>query len=186
MSPGRMIIAAAFLFLALAAPARTAESEPGVLVFSVKTWEGDYASKDVPGGVESTPVVGAIYSVKGDGTGLKKVAELGKNTDFPSVSPDGQWVYFQSNATGRSQVYRCCPDGSQVANLTEGDRLGARWKNAFGYFLSADGSKLLYTVHDGSSGRVALANADGSEPRLIAPDLGYIYMAALRDRKSVV
>src|SRR5439155_5917460 len=48
-----------------------------------------------------------------------------------------------------------------------------------GYFLSADGTKLLYTVHDGNSGQVALANADGSEPHLIAPDLGYIYMAAL-------
>src|SRR5262249_33925513 len=40
-------------------------------------------------------------------------------------------------------------------------------------------TKLLYTVHDGSSGHVALANADGSQPRLIAPELGYIYMGAL-------
>jgi Tol biopolymer transport system component len=38
---------------------------------------------------------------------------------------------------------------------------------------------MVYTVSDGSSGRVALANADGSEPRLVAPQLGYTYMAAL-------
>ena len=68
---------------------------------------------------------------------------------------------------------------ADVANLTEGDPLGKKWKDAFGYFLSADGTQLLYTVHDGSSGRVVLANADGSEPRFIAPELGYIYMAAL-------
>src|SRR5207237_948294 len=66
-----------------------------------------------------------------------------------------------------------------VVNLTQGDKLGKKWKDAFGYFLSADGTKLLYTVHDGNSGQVALANADGSEPRLIAPELGYIYMATL-------
>jgi Tol biopolymer transport system component len=152
---------------------------PGQIVFSVKTWEGDYASEDVPGGVKTTPAVGAIYSINADGTGLKKIVALGKNTDNPTFSPDGKWVYFQSNATGRSQIYRCRPDGSGVDNLTKGERLGKAWKDAFGYFLSADGTKLLYTVHDGSTGRVALANADGSAPRLIAPGLGYIYMAAL-------
>jgi Tol biopolymer transport system component len=151
----------------------------GELVFSLKTWEGEYSSKDVPGGVETTPVVGDVWSVKGDGTGLRKVVGLGKSTDYPSVSADGQWVYFQSNASGRSQIYRCRLDGSGVANLTQGGPLGKRWKEAFGTFLSADGTRLLYTVHDGSTGRVALANADGSEPRLIAPELGYTYMAAL-------
>jgi Tol biopolymer transport system component len=156
-----------------------AEPGPGELVFSVRTWEGAYFSKDVPGGVETTPVVGAIYTVRGDGTGLKKVVALGKNTDYPTASPDGQWVYFQSNATGRSQVYRCRPDGSGVADLTGCGRLGKRWTDAFGYFLSADGTKLLYTAHDGRTGRVALANADGSGPRLVAPELGYTYMAAL-------
>ncbi|MBM4068735.1 MAG: hypothetical protein FJ271_07295 [Planctomycetes bacterium] len=149
------------------------------LVFSVRTWQGEFSSKDISGGVETTPVVGAIYTVKSDGKNLKKIAQLGKNTDFPTSSPDGKWIYFQSNASGRSQIYRCRHDGKDVANLTEGDRLGKRWREAFGYSLSADGSKMLYTVHDGSIGQVALANADGSSPRLLALKLGYIYMAAL-------
>jgi sialidase-1 len=158
----------------------------GELVFSVKTWQGDYFSRDRPGGVETSPVVAVIYSVRGDGTGLKKVVGLGKNTDYPTFSADGQWIYFQSNATGRSQIYRCHPDGSNVSNLTAGDRLGKQWKDAFGYVLSADGTKLVYTVHDGSTGHVAMANADGSEPHLIAPELGYIYMAALSPAKDAV
>jgi Tol biopolymer transport system component len=153
--------------------------ERGELVFSVRTWEGDYASKDIPGGVKSTPVVGTVYSIKSDGTGLKKLAAVGKNTDYPTISPDGQWLYFQSNATGHYQVYRCPLDGSGVTNLTRGAKLGKQWREAFGYHLSADGRKLVYTVHNGSTGRVALANADGSEPRLVAPELGYTYMAAL-------
>jgi Tol biopolymer transport system component len=157
------------------------------LVFSVKTWEGEYSSKDIPGGVETTPVVGSIYTIASDGTDLKKVAQLGKNTDNPTFSPDAKWIYFQSNATGRSHIYRCRPDGTNMANLTAGDRLGPAWRDAFGYNLSADGKKLLYTVQDGSSSRIALANADGSEPRFIAPELGYIYMGSLnRTADSVV
>jgi Tol biopolymer transport system component len=181
MGRRRAFVATTVLLLVIAALGHAADPKPerGELVFSVKTWEGDYASRDVAGGVETTPVVGAIYSVKDDGTGLKKVAALGKSTDYPTVSPDGQWIYFQSNTTGHSQVYRCRADGSGVVNLTEGDKLGKPWRDAYGYFLSGNGKKLLYTVHDGSTGRVALANADGSEPRLIAPELGYTYMAAL-------
>jgi TolB protein len=157
---------------------KAAKETPFELVFSVKTWEGEYFSKDIPGGVQTSPVVGAIWSVGGDGKGLRKIVQLGKNTDYPHFSPDGKWVYFQSNATGKSQVYRCQPDGSNVVNLTAGDKLG-KWKEAYGYNLGADGKKMIFTVHDGSSGRVALADVDGSEPRLIAPSLGYIYMAAL-------
>jgi TolB protein len=168
----------AFLLLLPAGPA-CAQEKPPALVFSVRTWQGDYYSKDIPGGVETTPITGAIYTVNLDGTSPKKIAQLGKNTDYPTFSPDGKWIYFQSNAIGRSQVYRCRPDGTGTVNLTQDDLLGKQWKDAFGYSLSADGKKMLYTVHDGKSGRVALASADGAEPRLIAPHLGYIYMAAL-------
>ena len=157
----------------------------GELVFSLKTWDGEYSSKDVPGGVATTPVEGAIYSIKSDGSGLRKLVGLGKNTDNPTVSPDGKWVYFQSNATGRSNVYRCRRDGSGVANLTDG-KLDPKWKDAYGYSLSADGTKMLFTVHDGSAGHVAMVDADGSKLTLIAPELGYIYMAALSpDAKRV-
>jgi sialidase-1 len=181
------IALARFSLIWLSAPGEPDSSpEQEELVFSVKTWEGDYFSKDVPAGVEGTPVVGAIYSVKGDGTGLRKVVALGKNTDYPTFSPDGRWIYFQSNTTGHSQIYRCRPDGSGVANLTKGSQLGEKWKDAFGYSLAADGTQMLYTVHDGSTGCLALAEADGSRPRLIAPELGYCYMGTLSPAKDRV
>jgi len=34
-------------------------------------------------------------------------------------------------------------------------------------------------VHDGSTGHVALADADGRNARLLFPEVGYIYMGAL-------
>ncbi|MSP12359.1 MAG: hypothetical protein EXR62_05310 [Chloroflexi bacterium] len=152
---------------------------PHEIVFTVKTWEGNYYSKDIPGGVESTPVVGTIYTIGADGSNLRQVVQLGQNCDFPHFSPDGRWIYFQSNVTGRSHVYRCRLDGSEVANLTAGDPLGSQWKDAYGFGLSQNGKVLVYTVHDGMVGHVALARADGSDHYLLAPDLGYIYMSAL-------
>ncbi|HEV3117696.1 MAG TPA: hypothetical protein VGY58_11615 [Gemmataceae bacterium] len=155
------------------------EAKNAELVFSVKSCVGEYYSKDVPNGVETTPAVGAIYRIQADGRGLQKLVQLGKNTDYPTFSPDGKWIYFQSNASGNSHIYRCTPDGSTVAKLTDGYRLGMQWKDAYGYALAANGRRLLYTVHDGSSGRVALANFDGSNPRLLFAKLGYTYMGAL-------
>jgi hypothetical protein len=38
---------------------------------------------------------------------------------------------------------------------------------------------LVFTVHDGQSGHIAIANPDGSRPRVIAPGAGYLSMAAL-------
>lgn len=87
-------------------------------MFSLKTWEGENASKDVPAGVESTPTRGAISTVSADGTGLKQIVPPGDRTDYPAVGPDGRWVYFQSGAGGETQVYRCKPDGTGVTSFT--------------------------------------------------------------------
>jgi WD40 repeat protein len=61
-----------------------------------------------------------------------------------------------------------------------------RVKDAFGYALSADESKMVFTVHDGKTGRVVIADADGMSPRYVAPQLGYIYMARLSPKNDQV
>jgi Tol biopolymer transport system component len=152
---------------------------PPDLVFSVRQWEGEYATSDEPGGVRTTPVTSAIYGVRADGSGRHKIASLGAVTDHPTFSPDGQWLYFQSNASGRYDIYRCRPDGADVTSVVDRESLAPEWNDAYGYALSADGSRMVYTVHNGTLGKVVVASADGSSPRLVAPELGYIYMAAL-------
>jgi len=37
-------------------------------------------------GVQTSPVVSTIYTIQADGTSLRKVVELGKNTDNPTSS----------------------------------------------------------------------------------------------------
>jgi Tol biopolymer transport system component len=45
---------------------------------------------------------------------------------------------------------------------------------------------MAFTAHDGSSGRVVVADADGSSPALVAPGLGYTYMARLGPKNDRV
>jgi Tol biopolymer transport system component len=183
----RILLRALLSFFLLAGNPLAIDAAEPALLFSVKTWEGEYASKDVPGGVESTPTRGAIYAVKADGTGLKQIVPFRDRTDFPAASPDGKWVYYQSKKDGGTQVFRCRWDGTGVESLTPPEQLtnqlkGAmdfEVKEAYGYGLSADGKTMVFTVHDGKSGRVVVSNSDGSSPRLLAPHLGYIYMARL-------
>lgn len=178
MSPSRFAIPVA-CWLSLLGAASVIAEEGRQLVFSLRTWEGDFQTEDIPGGVKITPVVGTIYKINADGSGLTKIAQPGKDANAPGFSPDGKWIYYQSNVTGHSQIYRCRPDGSEVVNITAGERLGKSWQESYGFALSRDGHKLLYTVHDGSTGRVALAEPDGANPRLLFPDFGYTYMGAL-------
>jgi TolB protein len=166
------------LMLALGLLPATAAEPAGTIVFSVRTWEGEYASKDIPGGVWTTPTQSALWTVTIGGE-PRLLVKSGKNDDAPAFSPDGQWLYYQSNAAGRWQLFRCKPDGSGKTCLTAGNRLGKEWKDAYGSSPSADGKHIVYTVYNGSTGRVVVANADGSEARFVAPKIGYIYMAAL-------
>jgi Tol biopolymer transport system component len=156
----------------------TGADGPDELVFSVLRFEGEYTSRDIPGGVESTPTVGAILTVRDDGSNLSELTRAGR-ADYPIYARDGRSVYFQSRASGQGKVYRCGLDGGGLAVVASADRLGPMWKDAYGILLSADGTKLVYVVNDGATGRVVVADADGANPRLVAPELGYLYMSAL-------
>ncbi len=149
------------------------------LVFATICWDGKYASKDKPGGVDTTAHQGAIYSILSDGSQETKIIDLGGDTTFPHFDFQGQWLYFQSNASGQYQVYRGRVDGTEITNLSALHRLGDTWREACGIALSGDGQKITYMMHDGNIGKTVIANADGSEAKFVAPELGYVYMAAL-------
>ena len=193
MKPKLSAISLVVLASLLAPPIAAGEGKPG-LVFSLKAWEGEYASEDVPGGVKSTPTLGAIYTINADGSELKRIVSPGCSVDYPVASPDGAWVYFQSRTAGDSQIFRCKRDGAEVVSLTPPDRLTRLLKpsgmfvvkDSYGAVLCADGGRMVFTVHDGRSGRVVAADADGASPRLVAPQLGYIYMARLSPDSSRV
>src|SRR5262245_55259006 len=96
------------LVLALLAVASvSAEPAPGSeLAFSLRSWEGEYFSKDISGGVETVAYTSVIHTIKTDGTSLRQVTKSGQIADAPAFSPDGRWLYFQAKSSGAYEVYR--------------------------------------------------------------------------------
>jgi Tol biopolymer transport system component len=76
---------------------------------------------------------------------------------YPSPSPDGQRVVFQSNRTGRYEIYVMNIDGSGTEQLTDraGDNVTAAW--------SPDGQRIAFAANDGDNSDIYLMNADGGD-----------------------
>jgi Tol biopolymer transport system component len=82
------------------------------------------------------------------------VAEPGIR-DYPQFSPDGRWVAFQTNESGRFEVYlQTFPSGRRIRVSTAGGG-HARWR--------ADGKELFFVAGDGSLAAVPLTFSDDRE-----------------------
>jgi hypothetical protein len=145
--------------------------DPDALVFSTLRWEGDYYSHDTANGVEKSPTTSAIYRVHADGTGLQRLVDEPLHAQGPYQIAD--WLYFQADYEGAWHIYRARPDGTDVENMTASQGLGI---DSYGPSFDWTGQRFVYAVHDGSIARVALMNVDGSDGRLLRPELGHAYM----------
>jgi TolB protein len=124
-----------------------------------------------------------IWTVQADGSDAKCLMQKGTRAGHPRWSPDGNWLYFQSNTGGTWQIYRCRPDGSGCRQLTKKPKL-----NCYGYDISPDGRLVAYACHpDSSPAGVALMLASGRDPRFLVRNWGYNYMPMFSpDGTSVV
>ena len=163
----------------------TSRDAASQIVFSVRSWNGAYSSTDVAHGVAVSAHTDALLLVNADGSGLREVKPGVKDPYAPAFSADGQWIYFQSLDGGdKCNLYRCRPDGMGVQNLTGRHQLG---RESFGFTLSREGKRVAYVSNNGEIGRVAIMDADGTNERIVAPDLGYHYMASFSpDSKRMV
>jgi TolB protein len=90
--------------------------------------------------------------------------------DGPDYSPDGQWIYLNSERTGLMKIWRMKPDGSDQQQLTSGEE----WADWFAH-PSPDGKWLVFVSFDKSvkghppNKDVALRimPSAGGEPRLL-------------------
>ncbi|HVU87568.1 MAG TPA: dockerin type I domain-containing protein [Pirellulales bacterium] len=146
------------------------------LVYSTQVWNGDPNTER-----EST-----IRTISDTGYGDSMLLNLGGDTTYPHFSADGQWLYFQSDFSGQYEVYRSLPDGSQVTQVGDPAAFGAQYFRSYGYSLSGDSSKMVYTIFDGIEAKAVYANADGSDAQLVAPQLGFTYMASLNQSGNQV
>ena len=102
------------------------------------SWLGDrlvYWSRD-------PKTFGDIWSVSLDSAGEKKpvpILQTQADERNPQVSPDGKWIAYSSNETGRSEIYiRPFPEGPGKIQVSVNGGVFPRWRRDGGqlYFLN--------------------------------------------------
>jgi TolB protein len=83
-----------------------------------------------------------IYAISPDG-GAETALTTGTGvSDDPDFSPDGQWIYFNSDRAGGMQIWRMRPDGSQPEQVTFDE------KHNWTPHPSPDGKSILILSYD--------------------------------------
>lgn len=83
-----------------------------------------------------------ICTLGADGKGFQQITSGGVPTDGPEYSPDGAWLYFNTEGvSGHAQIARMRVDGTQTERLTEDETVD--W---FPH-ISPDGQKAVYLAY---------------------------------------
>jgi len=111
-------------------------------------------------------VVTKISLIPSSGGMDRVLTDGGCPVDGPEFSPDGQWIYFNSEAaaqrSGHAQIFRMRPDGQGLEQLTFDERV-----NWFPH-ISPDGKHMAYLSYpEGTQGHPA---DRAVIIRLVAPD----------------
>jgi len=89
------------------------------------------------------PGGGDIWSISVDGGEETRLTTSTALSDDPDYSPDGQYIYFNSNRGGGSmQIWRMHADGSQPEQITSDER------NNWTPHISPDGKWMVYLSYD--------------------------------------
>lgn len=105
-----------------------------------------------------------------DGTGERLLTDPDYHSDGPDFSPDGEWIWFNSDAPGHAQIYRIRPDGTSMTRVTQDERV-----NWFPH-PSPDGRHVLYLAYPegtrfhpaGLDVELRVMDADGGNMRVVA------------------
>ena len=109
-----------------------------------------------------------IYSMKADGSDLRRLTNNTAYDDFPVYSPDGKKIAFVSDRHGPPDIYVMHADGSRQRRLTADNGP----VNAFPAW-SPDGEKLAFSSDRDGNREIYLMDANGSNPVNLTNDPGY-------------
>ena len=100
-----------------------------------------------------------VYSIRPDGTGLRRLTRNAAFDGDAHLSPDGDWIVFGSDRTGNADVYVMRSDGSGVRRIT-GDP-------AFDFqpVFSSDGRSIAFIREVDGVNDVFTVRVDGTRVR---------------------
>ena len=115
-----------------------------------------------------------IYTILVAGGEETRVTSGGGHHDGPDYTPDGEWIWFNSDQEGSMQLWRVRPDGRDRQRMTDDNRV-----NWFPH-PSPDGANVLYLAYPpGTEGHprdldveLRLIPASGGKPRTLAEIFG--------------
>jgi dipeptidyl aminopeptidase/acylaminoacyl peptidase len=91
---------------------------------------------------ERSEQVTQIFLARADGSRRFQLTRAEKSSSAPTFSPDGRYVYFLSDRSGKSNLYRALVDGGEAEMLTD-------VKGSIGeYKVSPDGKSVAYTGYE--------------------------------------
>ncbi len=96
-----------------------------------------------------------IHVIDVDGGPARRVASEHSDGVVPSWSRDGQWIYFASPRTGRSEIWKVPAAGGQAVQITK--------RGGFAAFESQDGKSLYYAKGVNIGGLWSVAVNGGAE-----------------------
>lgn len=129
--------------------------------------KGNYSDpKDYPQGAE-------LYSCNLDGSDVKRVTNNKCYDAEVSVSPDGKWVLFSRQISGKLDLWKMRPDGSEQTQITFTDE----WQEGGSFFMDNETIILrAWNIKDqaqrGMPMNIFTMKADGSGRKQITSDGG--------------
>ena len=122
-----------------------------------------------------------ICLLNADGSGRSQLTNLKATAFYPSVSPDGQTIYFSSRDSGNYEIYSIDIFGNNLQKLTNG--IGSLYApelspNGEWIIFTNNGNGLWVMKPDGSNAH-ALTNKDDIDPSW-SPDGSMISFASSR------
>jgi len=97
-----------------------------------------------------------IYVMDADGGNQTKITNDPGEDSYPSFSPNGQRLLFESNRDGDFEIYTMNIDGTDVVQLTHNDigEFSASW--------SPNGGKIAFVSFRDEASEIYLMNSDGT------------------------
>lgn len=117
----------------------------------------------------------AIYRLKPDGSGERRLTELNADNYHGVWSPDGGRVAFVSERDGNPEIYLMNPDGGEQRRLTSdgGEHADPVWSGdgtRVAYVLSTGGTETVYFLEIATNRRTGLINSPAAWPAWSSKD----------------